>query len=144
MTAPGCRAREPGILTLVAARRASKLLLVAVGAMALAGCSAGQAVPPTTTHVAHGTIRGILLWQPGDPFVLSRPMAGTIYIEFKVNDALEAIIVPVGKNGTFSRSVTPGTYKVLPTSHTGCISGPITVDVLAGKIDTVKVICGSK
>ena len=117
MTAPGCRSVNLASLRLVATRRTSKLWLVAVGAMALAGCSAGQTVAPTTTHVAHGTIRGILLWQPGDPFVLSRPMAGTIYIEFKVNDALEAIIVPVGKNGTFSRSVTPGTYKVLPTSH---------------------------
>jgi hypothetical protein len=70
-------------------------------------------------------------------------MAGTIYIEFNVIDALKAIIVPVGKNGRFSRSVTPGTYKVLPTPHTGCVSTPITVDVSAGKVETVKVKCGS-
>jgi hypothetical protein len=58
-------------------------------------------------------------------------------------DALKAIIMTVGTNGKFSRSVPPGTYKVMPRSKTGCVSAPITVHVRAGEVVTVKVKCGS-
>lgn len=125
-------------------RKLGAVVMVVIG-LSLPACTSGQTLPPTT-QVAQGTIRGVLLREPAGVIrhgTLPKPMAGTVYIEFNNFNVLKALIVTVSTNGKFSRSVTPGTYKVLPAPKTGCLSTPITVHVLAGQVVTLKVKCGS-
>jgi hypothetical protein len=116
------------------------MALAAFCGLGLTACSSGQ------TAAAKATIRGVLLQEPGGgaaPGTLPHPMAGIVLIEFNYLDALKAIIMTVGTNGRFSRSVVPGTYTVVPGQKTGCLSTPVTIHVRAGKVVTVAVNCGS-
>ena len=92
--------------------------------------------------VATGTIRGVLLREPGAGAAagLPHPMAGTVLVEWNDTGAPVVVTMTVGSNGRFSRSMVPGTYKVTPGARMGCAGPPPdTVHVLPGTVTSVKV-----
>ena len=120
--APCYRAEVLASLGLVATRRSSWLWLGAVGALGLAGCSAGQTIPPTTrsgvpptsqarTVTATGAITGeacgsLDASQSRVTIDLDKPP-----VSYNLK-TLQAVTVPLNDNYRFT-SIVPGRYVLL-------------------------------
>jgi hypothetical protein len=117
---------EPGILGLVATRRASKLWPVVIGALALAGCSSGQTVPPTTRTGITTTTQAVVpsTTQPNRAVVTGKvvpctgeptPLPGAIFNSVDLDTTGEQVVAPapVLQDGTYRfTDVTPGHYEL--------------------------------
>jgi hypothetical protein len=116
-------------------RRYGALLLAAVLAASCGGLA----------HPAQGTVHGTFERAAGPATVKHGkattpvvPLAGTVTF---TNGNVSKVSISVGRSGTFSTRLPPGTYAVSGVSGGQACSVPLTARVRAGETSRILVLC---
>lgn len=134
---------------------------LAIMALALTGCAAAatSSGTPSTAVTSHGATTGLgglagggapgpAQWVVDGTFEAQgapgHPLSGSV--TFRDSTTGHTVNVPVGASGKFSLGLVAGTYTA--TGHTGqsaspC-SAPVKVDVRAGRLTRVSLVCRAR